>query len=257
MSPIVLSGEGITGLGGEKALSDRAVTLSVPLPNERVSLRDSGRSQWLDITDLMDKFPGKNGSDLTQIAGWFVSMALECVEDLDSENWNALRPSGALARFGDSMTILRIGARVLEHLMGVENGLWVGAVDAWVEERIAEYNPDANVLTNTILPAALRQYETLRRSPSSDTMIFLDEDGRVNYSEARVGDWWNAKNHISTRERQLGELSSMREQRVRIIGGGLGQQRFVAGRGSTRVRYYALPVELSAWIVDRAGFDVD
>jgi len=260
VSPIVLSGEGITGLGGEKALSDRAIRLSVPLPNARMSLHgEEGRSQWLDITDLMDQYPGKNGSDLTQLAGWFVSMALECVSDLESEHWNSLRPNGALARFGDSMTILRIGARILEHLMGVKSpGPWVERVDAWVEAEIAKYNPDANVLTNTILPRALlADSGVLRRQAHGDTMVFLDEFGCLNYSESMVCAWWLKHNHITERERQLGELGSMREQRERIIGKTKSTRvRVAKAAGVAQLRYYVLPVDLSSWIVEQAGFDV-
>lgn len=249
VSPIALSGEGIAGLAEEKALGDRAIKLSVPPPDGRMSMHDPTRSQWDDVTALQMQWR----NDFTQLSGWYVAMALECVEMI--EEWGNLRPKGGVARFADTMTIVRLGARVLHHMMG-NKSLVTLVVDDWVEQQMVAYDPDANMLTNSILPWALRQDDHVRRGPAGSPMIYVDEGGRIYYHEQKLSDSWNKQHHISDRQRQLATLDSLREQRERLGVKGSGKQVRPAGKVGPQVRYHVLPFEISERILDAGGFDL-
>lgn len=246
VAPIVMSAEGLQALSTEKALSDRAIKLTVPSPVGRMSLSDSSRPQWDDITDLQLQWQ----RNLTQLAGHYCSMALEClpmVEDLQS-----LRPAGGGGRFNDSMAILRLGARVLVEL-GADEGV-IATVDAWVENRTHIYDPNANLLTQAVLPWAWRDLN-YPVTATHGVVVFRDRDGHIWYREAALADMWGRRNSLTARERQLGSLESLRDQRRRLGVEGTGSAKRTAPGGSPSVRYQRLPIEVSATVAEAAGWD--
>jgi hypothetical protein len=241
VAPIAISAEGLQALSTEKALSDRAIRLTVPSPVGRRSLHDATRPQWDDITNLQSRYK----RDLSQIAGHMASMALECLPMV--EGMTKLRPDGG-GRFADTMMILRFGSRVLES-MGV-SGV-IERTDAWVEQRVHVYDPSANLLTKQILPWAWRDLG-YPRSCKHGTPVFLDNDGSMWYREEKLADMWAARREITDRERQLGSLDSMRDQRRRLWGiEGNGQRLRV---GEQQLRYQRLSAIISEPIVEAAGW---
>lgn len=249
VSPIALSGEGIAGLAEEKALGDRAVRLDVPTPDQRRSLRDPDKSQWEDVTALQMQWRG----DFTQLAGWYVSMALECVPLI--EEWSSLRPDAAVARFADTMTIIRVGARVLAHMMGSDDNDVVARVDVWVAAQIDTYDPNANLLTNTILPWVFRDLNYPTTS-NSGVAVFVDDKGAVWYREEKVSDVWNARNHITERARQLSTLDALRAQRARLGDCGEGvAKRIGRTNDGPRARYHVLPPSASRAVIRFSGYE--
>jgi hypothetical protein len=251
LAPIALSGEGIQGLAVEKALGDRAVKLIVPKVVDRRSLHDETKSQWDDVTALAIEW----GNDFTQLAGWYVAMALECSDII--EEWSNLKPSEVSGRFADSMTTLRIGARILEYLTGVSDDWVVRIVDAWVAEQASLYNPDANMLTNTILPWALREANWPRSpSPSSGRIIYIDSDNIVWFHEGNVSDSWLSQHRrMSSRETELGTIENIRQQRERLSGEARSVQKWTEGKGSSKLRYWKLSVEESARVIELSGYE--
>lgn len=245
VAPITMSAEGMHALSTEKALSDRAIVLPVPSPIGRRSLKDKNRSQWDDITELMLQWR----RDLTQLAGWYVSMALEVTDWVDDVV--ELRPNEAGGRFNDTMAVLRVGARILEH-MGVPGVR--ERVDAWVEERSGGYDPSANLLTKAVLPWAWRD-ANYPRSALYGQLCFVDANGVMWYREEALADAWQNRRSISERERQLGSLESLRDQRGRITGStGPGRPMSVAKGGHSKARYHGLTEAATAAVIAASGW---
>lgn len=245
VAPVTMSAEGLHALSTEKALSDRAIKLRVPSPIDRRSLKDPTRSQWEDITELQLQWR----RDLTQLAGWYVSMALEVLDWVDDVT--ELRPDERGGRFNDSMAVLRVGARILEHMgiVGVRD-----RVDAWVSRQAELYDPSANILTKAVLPWAWRE-AGYPRSAYGGQLCFIDDHMTLWYREEALSDAWAARRSISERERQLGSLESLRDQRGRITGAkGVGKPFVTARGGHARSRYHSLPSDVSASVAAASGW---
>jgi len=242
VAPIVISAEGLAALATEKALADRAVRLSVPSPTGRISLIDPSRPQWDDIKDLQAQYQG----DLTQISGWFVSMALDCLPMVSQIR--ELRPTSG--RHGDKMAILRLGARVLEMMSG--NTRVVELVDAWCAGW--DYMKGDNILTTEIIPKVLREtkYPT---APSMYWPVYVDRQRIVWYSESGVADWWKDQRNLTIRQRQLGSEESLKGQRRDLGIEGTGRIKDIitkSGEKRQKRRFHPLPADISALVIGRA-----
>jgi hypothetical protein len=245
VAPIVMSAEGLQALSTEKALSDRAIKLTVPSPVGRVSLNDPTRPQWDDITDLQLQWQ----RNLTQMAGHFCSMALECLPMV--EGLQDLRPAGGGGRFNDSMAIVRLGSRVLVEL-GADPRV-VATVDEWVDNRTTIYDPNANLLTQAVLPWAWRDLG-YPQSSNNGVVVFLDRDGYMWYREEAMADAWAQRHNLTARERQLGSLESLRDQRRRLGIEGKGTNKRTAPGGNPSIRYQRLPLDASRAVREAAGW---
>jgi hypothetical protein len=245
VSPIVMSAEGLQALSTEKALADRAIRLTVPSPVDRRSLNDSSKPQWDDIVNLQLQWR----RDLTQLAGHYASLALECLPMVES--LGELRLGGVGGRFNDSMAILRLGARVLEH-MGATSDV-ISTVDAWTHSQMTDYDPNANLLTQAILPWMWRELGYPANS-NHGSVVFRDKDGAIYYREEALADAWRARHGLTARERQLGSLDSIRDQRRRLGIEGVGVGRRVRPDSDHKVRYQRLGVEESRAVVELSGW---
>ncbi|AYQ99505.1 DNA primase/polymerase [Microbacterium phage Johann] len=135
ITPLLFTGEALM-LSNQKALLERGVLTHPQSPTERTSLKPDrqGLSQWKDITDLKERYPGVRG--LSELAGWYVQEALK----VQSEFLAALQARLAVTpgRRGEKYAVLTAGARLMDHLLGEEDA-WAGAgqtarwVDAWAE----------------------------------------------------------------------------------------------------------------------------
>jgi hypothetical protein len=164
VAPIVISGEAL-GLGSQKALLDRAVILKVDSPTSRRSLRDPERPQWDDILSVREDHP----EGLSTLAGWYVQEALA----VQVRAVGAVRAErrGGSGRVADKLAILRVGARLLDHLSsdpadgdGVawseRGGVHYQRVDQWIQEQSATgAGSSENTLTLLLLPWALRTFK--------------------------------------------------------------------------------------------------
>lgn len=143
VAPIMVSGEGID-MSRQKAMADRAISLRVGSPKNRVSLHDPSRPQWDDIVALRERYP-----DLTVLAGHLVSLALSNVDLV--EHIAALR-EGASGRHADKLAVVRMGARLLARITGDEHH--IKSVDDWALAQVDIGNE--NTLTLSIIPQFLK-----------------------------------------------------------------------------------------------------
>lgn len=184
VSPIVLSGESL-GMGKQKALQDRAVSLAVSSPVGRMSLHDPARKQWDDILAMRAAYP--NG--LHVLAGWYVQMALQHA----SATLQTIQESKAAAgkgRNADKNAILLGGAMLLDCLTATsatqQQAAWAGGgahyarVLKWVMAQVLAYNDLENALTLEVLPWAISHYgeqTTPRHSDQGDhTPVWIESD---------------------------------------------------------------------------------
>jgi hypothetical protein len=250
---LAVSGEAL-GLGGQKALLDRAILLEVPSPIGRRSKIDPSRPQWDDVLELKSKYP-----DLTDLAGSVVELALE--QEVLIEQFKELRPGAG--RFADKIAVLRLGARILSAMLN--KGDWVvNTVDKWAEDHVdlgAE-----NALTLRLLPRALARTGWKQRPegphPATRTLaspVFCEDDEVVWFSPQLLADWWEREvRQVDNRTESAVAL----EQQARAIGMG-GEKgkdgprklfRFVTGEG-TQI-YWKVPRDLSMALLDRSrGID--
>lgn len=245
VAPIVISGESLS-LHGQKALADRAVSLEVPSPATRRSLRDPDRPQWDDVLDLKRKHP-----DLTKFAGTIVQLALGHVDE--TTKLRELRHGGG--RFGDKIAVLRVGARVLAEITG--DPTHISRVDRWCETAVDVGNE--NALTLKLLPAALRHLDwPVRPAPAEGrwpaTAVFI-HGAEVWFSPGLVADWWRELNHGRVEVRT--ETGEALTQQARALG--LGGSRHVdrkpfrlAGQRQTQVWYWRLTPDLSDLVLKRS-----
>ena len=248
VAPIAISAEGMEPLTTEKALADRAILLSVPSPTGRTSLRPGreGRPQWDDILDLMAQWK----HDLTQLAGWYVSMALEQRPLLDE--LKTLRIGGG--RHGDKLATLRVGARVLEAMSGAEQV--VELVDRWAAFEAETYIKGDNILTTEILPV-LWKSNFFARHPGMDTAVYADAHGTIHYNERLVAEQWASRRSLTFRQRQLGSMDSLVSQRRDLGIEGTGRRIRVGNRkDNLALRFHTLNPEMSQLVINRAQVSI-
>ncbi|MCX4612110.1 bifunctional DNA primase/polymerase [Streptomyces mirabilis] len=145
LAPVWISVEN-ANLGGEKALMDRIVTVTMPSPKGRMSLKDPSRPQWDDVLAMQEQYGGESG--LTVFAGTLTQMILQHAHHADDFS----NLAGSAGRHADKMAVLRVGARVLADVTGDDRH--VKRVDAWCAEQVD--TGEENALTMVVVPEALR-----------------------------------------------------------------------------------------------------
>lgn len=163
LAPVWISMEGSTLLE-DKALSDRIVSMSMPNPKGRRSLKDPSKPQWDDILELMNRFGGENG--LTEFSGTLVKMILRSAATRIGEftNMRSRSNSASSGRHADKMAVLRVGARVLADLTG--DLTHIERVDSWsggVKDK-----GDENALTMKLIPELLTVIGPVSRPVRAD-----------------------------------------------------------------------------------------
>lgn len=260
VAPVLVSGEAL-GIGEQKALVDRFLTLDLPGGiKQRRSVKEQpagtpARLQWLDIQALRETYPDGTGG-LSAVAGWIVQEALRNADAVSAQIRSLQTGSG---RWGDTMTLVRLGGRLLDAMLsGVTGGATTHAVrcDAWVD---AQTDPgEENSLTKLLLPAALRAhghpaypgFEPLGRG-SVTTPAYIDKDGRVWYSTILLAEWWAKQRNgrVKTRTETADALAGQ----ARRMGGDHGKAVKVRNAPGTMVqRYRWLPPLVSEAVLGRA-----
>lgn len=155
VSPILITGESL-GFGTQKALVDRSILMGVSSPKDRMSTHDPDRPQWQDVLDLKEQYPESQGG-LSVLAGHYVKEALAALPQVQRVLRESKRKE--TGRHADKMSVLRAGARLLDHLLG-HDGAWEGngeharRVESWITANAQQLDQD-NTLTTKILPWAM------------------------------------------------------------------------------------------------------
>lgn len=256
VAPILLTGEAL-GIESQKALADRYVQLALPGGiKQRKSQRPGAppdRLQWDDVLELRERYPDGLGG-LTVLSGWLVVDALRLADPVLAKLRELRHGTG---RWGDTMTLLRVGARLLDLLAGTGE-LHSLRVDRWIGG--ATDPGEENSLTRLVIPAALRahgrpdgpMFEPLGRG-SVTTPAFVEKDGTVRYRPDLLADWWARERRGQIKSRTESQ-SALEAQADRVSVGSFGARPFRVRANPTRLilRYRAVPPELSARVLERA-----
>ena len=247
LAPVMISGEHLGPIHQEKAMMDRFLVVELPSPAGLSALGD-GRSRFDALMDLRTA----HGNDFTALAGTVVQLVLQRARYVDQ--FREQRDDRA-AREADKMAVLRVGALVLSDLTCDPADF--RRVEDWIAAQ--ESVGDENMLTFAMIPRALRA-KNLPASALNGPPAFQDrQTGIVWFSEALLSDWWNEQRNLSDRERKLGSAESIRLQRKALGVGGRGASKATHNselggkRHRLTARYHALPVELSARVIERCG----
>ena len=254
---LVVSGEAL-GMHAQKALLDRSVGLEVTSPVRRMSYRTPEMSQWDDIVELERRHPA-----LSDYAGTLVVKALRLAPRLTGQI--ARLRVGDGGRQADKLTTVRLGAWILQELMG-GNTRWVmNEVDAWIADQQTGYNSDDNSLTLSILPSVLHRTghqtkpqgpDPTRRQLATPVFIRVNQAGQeeVWFSPTLLAAYWSDLHYGRVDGRTASEQAL--EQQGRAIGAGgkksVGRRywKFVTGDGG-RI-YWRLPADESTRVLDRS-----
>lgn len=245
VAPVLLSGEAL-GRSDQKATADRRITLTVPSPVDRRSLRNPDRPQWDDIQALRARYP----EGLSVMAGSIVGLAARATDEIAAVE--AATASGR--RYQQKLTVLLIGARLLSRMTG--DPTWTQLVAAWVREH-GESMTSHNTLVEKMLPEALSRMGMPRKAMGGGlgtppTPAFLD-DGLVWFHTGALAQWWESMKHgrVDARTETFKSLelqrkalaadhSSMRTRTVRF-----GTTREETGKA----KYWCLDEELSGYVI--------
>jgi hypothetical protein len=243
VAPIVISGEALQ-LGHQKALTDRAVTLDVPSPIHRKSLRNPERRQWYDVLDVWERYP-----DMTTMSGTLVRLVLERVGVLDQ--LPDLTPSAG-GRWGDKIAIVRAGARILADITGdaahVERAdLWAGVQDNLGSE---------NTLTTKLIPRALQAYSWPTQAAKAEgrwpATPVLHREGRVWFRPDALAQWWSVieNGRVSVRT----ETAEALQQQADALGAGIvSRKRFkLSSDRAAKLQYIGLSDDLTQLVLNRS-----
>lgn len=267
VAPILISGEQL-GMSNQKALADRAVVLGVQSPTGRKSLHNPKRSQWDDVTELVGRYPGKNG--LAVLAGHLVAMALARSKDTLAV-LSRIKGTGK-GRHGDKVSVLVAGAHLLDSLLGAE-GAWEGKgetvreVLAWADANQGGLTAD-NTLTTEILPWALRAFHSpdapelkqYGRLGDLVTPVFVVQKGEpdlvaengaeVWISSVGLSDAW-ARNMNNRVDQRTATKTALQQQADRVCVEGSSRVFKVQGTGKT-ARFRMLLPEYARVVLARA-----
>lgn len=245
VSPIVITGEGLGALENEKALRDRAIQLLVGSPTSRRSSVDPSRSQWDDIVALKNRHPS-----LADFAGDLVVEILRreaMVQDLP-------RLRLGEGRHADKLAILRLGARILENILGDWDG--VALVDAWAQGQADNYVRDDNYLLLRVIPAYLDEQTILPDSPIGGPAVFIEND-LIWFSVERLASWWENRHGLNERERSLGAKGSLQQQCHKIADVKSSRRSILSkrprGHADQQITYRCLPPDTSNSVMVRTG----
>lgn len=248
---LVVSGESL-GLKDQKALVDRAVSLSVPSPTSRRS-RHGDYAQWDDIKSLTADHP-----DLSVHAGTIVQMALQQA-DLVADLKKLRVGSG---RHSDTLAIIRCGARVLRGMLGDEGTGIVQRVDDWVKAEAESYTGTENALTLRLIPMALASTGWLiRPEPPDDSHrkvsspVFCDEDEIVWFSPKLLSEWWVREPKAHRVIERVESAQSLEKQAQAMgLGGqkGVDRKDFKLAGTQKAMRYWRCPKDLSHLLLERS-----
>lgn len=250
---LVLTGESL-GLGRQKALADRCVDLRVPSPVGRQSLRGN-YSQWEDIVSF------KAEHVLTDYAGSFVIEALRHADELakKSKRWRV----GKGGRTADTMTIMRIGAWLLEILSEKDDHQIEQDVEQWIASHGARYSPYDNTLTTVLLPQALARLGIKKEPEGPDvfrksvaTPVFVTgREGKgtpkVWFSPKLLAAWWRDLHYGRIEQRTESEESIVEQARA-CNAGGTKRKYFYYNTGDGGTKYWRLPDDLGKKVLARA-----
>jgi len=267
VSPIVISGEAL-GLGTQKALIDRAITLKASNPTSRRSFKDPEKPQWDDILELRAAYP----EGLHVLAGWYVQDALSVV-DKTLEAVRAGRAGGS-GRASDKVAVLRAGARLMDHMLRLE-GAWTirgpnaRRLEKWLANNLvdsegAPITSNENTLTLEVLPWALRKWKFPTKPLAGergdmDTPVYIKnyepEDSLfgsgmvLGFSADLLAEAW--EDHKRGRqEKRTTTAESFREQ-AKALGWHSTQQKIVNG-GGRRASYFRSSDDVARSTIRRA-----
>ena len=242
VAPVLLTGETLPGLADQTALLDRLIRLDVPPAKDRRS-RHGAYPQWDDIVKLKELQP-----QLWRYSGWYVQKALQFWPELAGE-WLSLRPAGS-GRHADKLTILRLGARLLELL--TEETWHAELVDDWCGRQVA---PEGDFLTNRILPELLRDGDLVSHAMGWQP-VFVDEEGTVWWHPAKVADAWQHKyKNADARTKGFGNIDTLTRHREAMGVDRSQRRKFAVNRVDEDRRqqnYFPLPPEMSALVFEKA-----
>jgi hypothetical protein len=255
-----ISGESL-GLRSQKALADRCVDLQVPSPVGRVSTRGD-YPQWDDIVELKRKQP-----DLTDFAGTFVVEALKVLPELEKRAVRMRRGNlKASGRMADKISIVRLGAWLLERIAGVEDNWIREEVDKWAGQRIESYESTDNTLTTEILPKALHRTGSKSRPEGPDparrqiaTPVFITDKGIVWFAPKLLAEWWSDLKYGRIEKRVASEEALTQQAKACGAGGkkGSGRLYFEYSTGGGGCNYWKLPSHVAKKVVERSQGEGD
>jgi hypothetical protein len=251
LCPIMVSGEGSGTMLSEKAMRDRSVRLQFSSPKGRKSLHDPDRPQWDDVVALQNRYGG-HAAGLSSVAGTLVARVLSEAPRLAS--LPSLRPSGA-GRHADKMAILRMGARILDAVLGDEGSTHALRVDSWVAAQVD--SGAANLAVNEIIPWALRSHGGgVPTGPNGWPPAYYNERTKTVWvSISRLADAWHGRHNLTARERQLGGEDAVRTE-LKAVGadtsGKVREVDHVDGKAVGR-RYVEIPAEWTERLLTAAG----
>lgn len=275
VAPILISGE-FLGVDSQKAMLDRAVLIEVESPKDRKSVKGD-YSQWEDVLNLKEAHP----EGLSKFAGWFVQEALR-VQDTAVGLLSKLKVEPG--RTGDKLAVLRVGARLVDHLTGCGDA-WSGSgptargLEDWIRTSGTGGGlPFDNTLSISVVPWALRTWNFAERPLEGGEMgrfanivtpVFVEQIGdgsgdgsvhttldgemgvgvRVWVSSAALADAW-ARDR-SHRVNQRTETAPAFRQQLDAMGA--KSKVWAVGGSRRKMRFRALPDEYSAVVMARAA----
>lgn len=269
VAPIVISGEAL-GIGAQKALVDRAITLKAPSPTSRRSLRNPDTPQWDDILAVRGLYP----QGLHVLAGWYVQDALSVVDRVLA----VLREgrTGGSGRASDKVAVLRAGARLLDYLVR-QDGAWEGQgeharrVEEWlrgglVDDRGVAVSSQENALTIEVLPWALRRWKfpdkayagegtdmdspvVVRRARREHEELLWDDDVEVWFHPALLAEAWEQAK-FGRHEKRTTTEAAFKDQAQAL--GAKAKRVKVANSGGRLAYYWCIRGEVAMNIMRRA-----
>lgn len=271
LAPVWISMEG-SSLLEDKALSDRIVSMNLPNPKGRKSLRDKNRPQWDDILDLMNRYR----SNLTVFSGTLVQMILRSAEVRVKEFTDLRTRSG---RHADKLAVLRVGARILADITGDLSH--IERVDAWAGG--VTDTGDENALTLKLIPEMLTVIGPVARPIRTDraphygvpTPVLVgpapgtDGPDHVWVHIENLAVWWNQhrRGRVSERTETAAALEDQ-AARMGMVGGKAGERNVDwalmeidrtssdPGAKRSKARYRRLPTEVGEAILARINLEV-
>lgn len=252
---LVVSGESL-GLSEQKALLDRCIDLRVGSPVKRQSLHGA-YSQWDDIIRTQREHP-----NLNDYAGTYVMRALGLLPELEKRAQRLRHNNSNPGRMADKVMVVRLGAKLLEHLAGIDDHWVEEEVERWAAPRLAGYEQTDNSLTTQILPHALMRTGNKPRPEGPDdshgilpTPVFIAPNtAAVWFSPKLLAAWWTDINHGRVEQRTASESALQQQAKACGAGGkkGAGRKYFEFSTGGGGSVYWRLPEGLGAKVIQRS-----